>query len=91
MYFHDMEIFVDVMGQLELNKLFGEIPVGMNDPRDFVELVNLVADENGHEIMLPTFPLNTDGIDLNGKNFTLKNIKITNFDDAIVAKPSSLG
>jgi len=40
---------------------------------------------------LPTFPLNTDGIDIWGTNFTLQRIKITNWDDAIVAKPSNLG
>jgi len=86
-----MEIYVDVMGQLELNKLFGYIPVGVNDPRDLMDLIEQVADENGHEIMAPMFPFNTDGIDLNGRNFTLRNIKITNFDDAIVAKPTNRG
>jgi polygalacturonase len=40
---------------------------------------------------LPTFPLNTDGIDIWGRNFTIKRVKINNWDDAIVAKPSNKG
>jgi hypothetical protein len=36
MSFHDMEIYVDVMGQLDLHKLFGAIPVNVNDPRDLI-------------------------------------------------------
>lgn len=35
------------------------------------------------------FPLNTDGIDANGKNITFRRVKVTNFDDAIVAKPAN--
>ena len=38
---------------------------------------------------MPTFPLNTDGIDLWSRDFVLERIKITNFDDAIVPKPST--
>lgn len=39
------------------------------------------------EIPLPTFPLNTDGIDFFGKNATFRRLKITNFDDTVVPKP----
>jgi len=35
------------------------------------------------------FPLNTDGIDFAGRNATYRRLKITNFDDAIVPKPSN--
>jgi len=42
-------------------------------------------------IPLPTFPLNTDGIDTYGRNFTFRNLKITNFDDTVVPKPSQRG
>jgi len=38
-----------------------------------------------HESVM--FPLNTDGIDLGVWNATVRNCNITNFDDAIVAKP----
>lgn len=35
------------------------------------------------------FPLNTDGIDPAGTNITVRNVKITNFDDAVVVKPAN--
>ena len=35
----------------------------------------------------PVFPINTDGIDPYGSNITIRNVKITNWDDAIVIKP----
>lgn len=40
---------------------------------------------------MPTFPLNTDGIDPSGKNILIENVTITNFDDAVAVKPSSKG
>mmetsp|Transcript_9646 Transcript_9646/g.6914 ORF Transcript_9646/g.6914 Transcript_9646/m.6914 type:complete len:132 (-) Transcript_9646:485-880(-) len=40
---------------------------------------------------MPTFPLNTDGIDPAGKNVTIRNVKITNFDDAVAVKPIHAG
>jgi len=43
----------------------------------------------GFGIELPIFPLNTDGIDYAGRNATYRRLKITNFDDAIVPKPSN--
>jgi len=57
---------------------------------DLIELVDLVADENGQQLTFPMFPLNTDGIDANGRNITFRRVKVTNFDDAIVAKPTNL-
>ena len=39
-------------------------------------------------LTLPAFPFNTDGIDFSGKNVLVERIKITNFDDAVVVKPS---
>jgi len=39
---------------------------------------------------IPTFPLNTDGIDPSGKNFHIYNITIQNFDDAIAVKPTRI-
>lgn len=35
----------------------------------------------------PIFPLNTDGIDVSGKNIVITNCFIRNFDDAIAVKP----
>jgi polygalacturonase len=42
-------------------------------------------------IPMPTFPLNTDGIDFYGRNATFRRLKIVNFDDTVVPKPSSRG
>jgi polygalacturonase len=36
---------------------------------------------------IPIFPLNTDGIDPSAENVTIRNVNITNYDDAIVVKP----
>jgi len=38
---------------------------------------------------LPTFPLNTDGIDPAGKNILIERVNITNYDDAVAVKPSN--
>lgn len=40
----------------------------------------------------PTFPLNTDGMDLRGRNVLVENVRIQCFDDGIAIKPTnSLG
>lgn len=49
-------------------------------------LVNL-TDLNYNE-SAPIFPLNTDGIDVRGKNVIIKNITVENFDDAVAVKPT---
>lgn len=42
--------------------------------------------------LLPTFPLNTDGIDISGREINIKNFTVQNFDDAVAIKPiSTLG
>mmetsp|Transcript_17902 Transcript_17902/g.34219 ORF Transcript_17902/g.34219 Transcript_17902/m.34219 type:complete len:525 (-) Transcript_17902:197-1771(-) len=37
---------------------------------------------------IPIFPLNTDGIDPDGRNIWIHNITVTNFDDVVAVKPS---
>ena len=39
----------------------------------------------------PIFPLNTDGIDPRGSNVTIRNVTITNWDDAVAVKPANKG
>jgi len=77
---HDFEIYVDVWGQMELHRLFGN---------------TYHAEKNelgeGISIEMPIFPLNTDGIDVWGKNATFRNVNVTNFDDSIVPKPTNMG
>lgn len=38
-------------------------------------------------VEIPTFPLNTDGIDPRGTNVHIYNCSIENFDDAVAVKP----
>jgi polygalacturonase len=35
---------------------------------------------------IPTFPLNTDGIDIAGKHILVENCWVRNYDDAVCAK-----
>ena len=71
LYIHDLEIWTDYKGQLELGRLFlGDEGYKTDDG-----------------LTLPTFPLNTDGVDPSGKNILIERLNITNFDDAIVIKP----
>ena len=46
-----------------------------------------VSDEDPILDWLPTFPLNTDGIDISGKNVYFRNLSIQNYDDAVAVKP----
>eukprot|EP00494_Astrolonche_serrata_P031959 UN32228 len=39
---------------------------------------------------LPLFPLNTDGIDIAGRDIKVENIWYLGYDDAIVVKPGTL-
>jgi polygalacturonase len=40
---------------------------------------------------LPTYPLNTDGIDPAGSNVYIRNVTITSHDDSVAVKPSHTG
>jgi len=82
-YMHDFEIYVDVFGQLSLQKLFGGFVAKSSAKYGDVSSLSL-PDLN---IEIPMFPLNTDAIDTWARNVTFRRLKITNFDDAIVPKP----
>lgn len=76
MHMHDFTVYVDYMGQLDLGKLL------------------LGADYSGmfsgiNHMTLPMFPLNTDGLDIGGKNILIERLNITNFDDAVTIKAST--
>lgn len=71
LHIHDMEIHVDMKGQLEISKLLlGE--------EGFID---------GDGITLPMFPFNTDGIDTHARNMLIERVNVTNFDDAVAVKP----
>ena len=42
-------------------------------------------------LSIPTFPLNTDGIDPSGSNYIIRNVNITSYDDSIAVKPAHQG
>lgn len=44
-----------------------------------------------YRLNLPTFPLNTDGIDPAGSNIVIRNSRITSYDDSIAVKPANSG
>lgn len=89
-YIHDMEIYVDILKQSDV----------MNKPRhsdtDWIldaltgDYLSAFETMLGDHTMLsmPTMPLNTDGIDPYGSNVTIRNVNITNYDDAVAVKPS---
>ena len=74
-HMHDFEIRADYAGLFELERLFWG---------NIMKHLNI-------KFPFVTFPLNTDGIDPSGPNHTYRRIKITNYDDAIVPKPSHEG
>ncbi len=56
---------------------------------DIFEQKRLAVKHNKYDFRtnLPTFPLNTDGIDPSGTNIVIRNVKITSYDDSIAVKP----
>jgi hypothetical protein len=88
-----MEIYVDILKQSDV----------MNKPRhsdtdwildaltgDYVSAFESMLGDHSM-LSMPTMPLNTDGIDPYGSNVTIRNVNITNFDDAVAVKPSHQG
>ncbi len=55
-------------------------------------LIHVDVDSNKSIIdLIPTFPLNTDGIDISGKDIYFRNLSIECFDDAVAVKPIHKG
>lgn len=53
-----------------------------------LNLAKLFGLQRHWDITVPTYPLNTDGIDPAAKNVLIERVKITNHDDAVAVKPS---
>ena len=103
----NISIYVDVGKQKELfQKSRSWLPLGNSThgliskvkeyiPENVLERLERDLPEELEKILealgIPTFPLNTDGIDPSGKNVLIENVTITNFDDAVAVKPSSGG
>ena len=52
-----------------------------------MNLAKLFGLQKEWDVTVPTYPLNTDGIDLYAKNVLIERVKITNHDDAVAVKP----
>jgi polygalacturonase len=50
-------------------------------------VVKVELNDKALEDLLPTFPLNTDGIDISGRDIYFRNLSIQNYDDAVAVKP----
>jgi len=61
------------------------------DSKGQLELNHLFGGSNGllPSVTLPTYALNTDGLDVSGVNVVIERLNITNFDDAVAIKPLS--
>lgn len=73
-----------------------------NIKNGLLQYLNITVDVFGQQKLLseyglmyknfvPTFPLNTDGVDISGINITIRNSTIICFDDAVAVKPISGG
>ena len=70
-FLHNITVHVDVEDQAALLAAHGHMTTGAE----------------GLPGGIPTFPLNTDGIDISGVNITVTQCRIQNFDDAVCLKP----
>ena len=62
-----------LMDQLDLNVENISIHIDIRGNNSFIDKI-------------PLFPLNTDGIDISGRNIYMRNLSILNFDDAVAVK-----
>lgn len=56
---------------------------------DITEQQSLLETFGLFEDGIPIFPLNTDGIDIAGRNITVRYCSVENFDDSVCIKPSN--
>lgn len=82
-YIHDVKVEVNVIGQMQLALLVSNTTQLSLFEKIFIRAFDRL------DISLPTFPLNTDGIDIVAKNFTVRRVQMVNYDDAVVPKPGN--
>lgn len=94
----DSSVWVDVEGQRKMLAKAGKLTTGRDfDPRNPpspAQLDTITFDGDDTEAALhllpaniPTFPLNTDGMDLWARDVYIRNVSIQNFDDTVCVKP----
>jgi polygalacturonase len=74
LHIRNISIHVDVTAQQSMLERFGH-------------WLDYKTTSHGFPAGFPTFPLNTDGIDVNGHEVLIEDSTIQNFDDAVVVKP----
>lgn len=99
-YVHDLEIRTDILrqrGWISEEHKPNTFDERFNDFcykfllhffHDYEDIINFFFSGKTEWDSWPTMPLNTDGIDPAGSNVTIRNVKITNWDDAVAVKPS---
>jgi polygalacturonase len=85
-----LKFFNSPMFHMSLNDIDGFLIQDIEIRVDIFEQKNLAIKHGKYDyrLNLPTFPLNTDGIDPSGKNVIIRNSKILSYDDSIAVKPS---
>jgi len=53
-----------------------------------MSLGKILGNDLEYTVTVPTYALNTDGIDPSASNVLIERVKITNFDDAVAVKPA---
>eukprot|EP00607_Mallomonas_marina_P007483 CAMPEP_0182416468 /NCGR_PEP_ID=MMETSP1167-20130531/758_1 /TAXON_ID=2988 /ORGANISM="Mallomonas Sp, Strain CCMP3275" /LENGTH=501 /DNA_ID=CAMNT_0024589239 /DNA_START=408 /DNA_END=1913 /DNA_ORIENTATION=- len=61
--------------------------VYLHDVRDVLVTDLVITTRSTSSSGVPTFPINTDGIDILGTNVTVRNVSVQNYDDVIAVKP----
>jgi polygalacturonase len=54
-------------------------------------VIHVELNDKALDDILPTFPLNTDGIDISGRDIYFRNLTIQCYDDAVAVKPTYIG
>ena len=75
-FVYNITIHVDVEDQAALLRSAGHMTDGTQE---------------GIPAGIPTFPLNTDGIDVSGYNITVRHCSVLNYDDSVCLKPLNQG
>jgi hypothetical protein len=80
-YYKNLTIYVDIHQQKTMTQ--SAIELGL------IEHPQAEFDEQGLQISLPVFPLNTDGVDPSVNGLLMEDFYIENYDDAVAVKPAN--
>lgn len=83
----DSVVWVDVDGQRDMLSRAGKLTTGTPGTKVGSDVDGSDADASLLPAGIPTFPLNTDGMDLWARDVYIRNVTIQNFDDTVCVKP----